>query len=224
MRAALLGPIPLVLAVATLACGPLRPPAIDPSGLADPTVAQPSPETDPPFDLLRYVRLDPPAPPPPAEPGLPARDPISVANCPFQWTPKDLHASVMVIPAKFAGRFLNPLYQSACACSRPGERLFFTARVVPELGQITIKTAAVAEPPTRVEPGVDACLAEFTKTVTFEPFEMGSDSDVVCPEPPPKEKKMGPPFFRPPRMVGCGGSSHRSTIVYPLLVDRSAGG
>jgi hypothetical protein len=137
----------------------------------------------------------------------------------MHWTPAPLSASVLHFPKELAGRFMIPLYEAACACTRPGDRLSLVARIVPELGEITITTATRDNPKTRAEPNVDMCIATVRAGRTFEPFELGSD--VICPEPLPPKTKMGPPFFRRPRLVGCDERPKTSLIVYPLLVDRS---
>lgn len=222
MRRASIGTL-FLLGTATLACAPLRPPALDPSGLADPAAADGEPDAGASLDAGR-----PSLPPESATvpsvkneepPPIARREPIAVAGCPLRWTPKPLHASVLSLPAEMAARFMVPLYEAACACTRPGDRLALVARIVPELGEITVATAARDEPAARVEPGVDACLAAVRAGRTFETFELGSD--VVCPEPPPPPRSPGPPFFRAPRMAGCGGGPSRSLIVYPLIVDRT---
>lgn len=205
-----------LLVAAGLACAPPRPPAIDPSGLADPSMAA----SEEPI-LAEDGRSAPPAVPapasPPEPPPIPPRAPLSIAGCPLKWTPAPLRASVLHLPKEIAGRFMIPLYEAACACTRPGDHLSLVARIVPERGELTITTAARDEPKTRAEPGVDACLAAVRKGQTFETFELGSD--VVCPDPPPPQPGKGPPFFRAPRLAGCDGPK-TSLIVYPVVLDR----
>lgn len=196
----------------------MKPPAIDPSGLADPAVLQ-SLDDGSSFDLLAGVHLDPPAPAPAPAPPIPPRAPVSTAGCPMHWTPAPLRASVLHFPKELAGRFMIPLYEAACACTRPGDRLTLIARIVPELGEITVTTTAGRNPETRAEPNVDTCMATARGGKTFEPFELGSD--VVCPEPPPAKTKMGPPFFQRPRLVGCDDRPKTSLLTMSLLFDRS---
>jgi len=219
MRRSLVLGAPLV--ALGLACAPPRPPAIDPSGLADPSVAASEEPT-----VAEERRIAPPvvlpAPTsPPEPPPSPPRAPLSTAGCPLKWTPTSIGASVIHIPKEIAGRFMIPFYEAACACTRPGDHLSLVARVVPELGELTITTAARDEPKTRAEPGVDACLAAVRRGQTFEAFELGSD--VVCPDQPPPQTTKGPPFFRAPRLAGCNKPT-RSLIVYPLFVDRRSEG
>lgn len=170
----------------------------------------------------------PPVEPPPAASSAPSpiedtpppvtpRAPVSTADCPFHWTPHELSASVLRLPAEFAGRFMNPLYDAACACVRPGEHVYMVAHIVPERGTIEAVTGDRADLPTHADPSIDACFAAVFGAKTFEPFEVGSD--VVCPEEPPPTK--GPPFFRPPRLANCPAPGKQTTkIVYPLVVDR----
>ncbi|MDI1434456.1 hypothetical protein [Polyangium sorediatum] len=185
----------MMLSALGLACSPTRPPAVEPPPAAS---AAPSPAEDP-------------APP------VTPRAPVSTAGCPFRWTPREIGASVLRLPAAYAGRFMNPLYDVACACVRPGEHVYMVARIVPERGTIEAVTADRNDPPTRADPSIDACFAAVLGTTTFEPFEVGSD--VVCPDDPPPTK--GPPFFRPPRPANCPARGQQtSKIIYPLLVDR----
>jgi hypothetical protein len=129
----------------------------------------------------------------------------------------------MRIPMAFAARFMVPLFDAACVCSRAGDHLAIVARILPEDGKLTAVTRSSSNDPTlQPDPSVDGCLASVLEKVSFETFEVGSD--VVCIEPPAAkpEPRSGPPvsFMKPPRMVGCGGSQQKSKIVYPLQVDR----
>lgn len=158
---------------------------------------------------------------PEADAPIPPRRPVPVAECPLHWTPKDIRASVMTIPAAVAGRFMNPLMNAACACMRPGERAYIVATILPERGEIGAVTADRQTPETSADPSIDACFAEVLGKTTFETFEVGSD--VVCdePAPPPSPNTKGPPFFRAPRRADCPEpGTQTSKIVYPLLVER----
>jgi hypothetical protein len=137
----------------------------------------------------------------------------------MKWKPASLTAFHMVLPAEIAGRFMVPLHEAACACTRPGDHLHLVARIVPERGEISLATAANEAHGIRPDPSVDGCLAAARKGKSFEPFEV--PSDVVCPEVDPPKKELGPPFFRAPRLAGCGGP-RTSLIMYPLRVDRRA--
>lgn len=201
-----------LLGAAGLACTPMMPPSLDASGLAEPTTAAPDERPIPPGAGATPTPV-PASEPPPIAP----RDPIGTVGCPLKWTPAPLHASVLHLPAEIAGRFMIPLHEAACACTRPGDHLSLVARIVPERGEITITTATRAEQETRAEPNVDACFARVTRDRRFEAFELGSD--VVCPDEPKPEPRRGPPFFRAPRRAGCQRPA-TSLIVYPLLVDR----
>lgn len=201
-----------LLGVAGLACAPMRPPAMDASGLADPAFAASEERTSP-----RVAEIAQPAALAPAPPPIPPREPISTAGCTMTWTPAPLQVSVLYLPKEIAGRFMIPLHEAICACTRPGDHLSLVARIVPERGEITITTAARDELKTRAEPNVDACFAMVTRDRTFETFELGSD--VVCPHEPAPEPRRGPPFFRAPRRPGCEKPA-TSLIVYPLIVDR----
>ncbi|MDI1445602.1 hypothetical protein [Polyangium sp. 6x1] len=186
----------MMLPALGLACTPARPPAAEPPAAS----SAPSPTE---------------APSPPVTP----RAPVSTAGCPFQWTPREIGASVLRLPAAYAGRFMNPLYGAACACVRPGEHVYMVARIVPERGTIEVVTADRDDLPTRADPSIDACFTTVLGATTFEPFEVGSD--VVCPEEPPPPPRKGPPFFRPPRLANCPARGEQtSKIIYPLRVDR----
>jgi hypothetical protein len=201
-----------LLGAVGLACAPVIPPERNASDLGDPSMAAPDE-----LAISRADRPEPPSVPAPEAPPLPPRDPVSTAGCPMKWTPAPLHGGVLHLPKEIAGRFMIPLYEAACACTRPGDHLSLVARIVPERGEITITTARRDDPKTRDEPSVDACFAMLTKDKPFETFELGSD--VVCPDQPQPKPHMGPPFFRAPRLVGCGKPA-TSLIVYPLIVDR----
>lgn len=205
----------------------MRPPVVNMTAESDGSVAAPAAEG---LKEVQVARPQPQAPPAatPAEPPKPQgppllepREPISTAQCPMRWTPTSLHASVIVYPAEIAGRFIQPMFDAACACTREGERVLLLARVVPERGEMTIETAVRTDPETRVEPNVNQCITTFMKGKKFEPFEV--PSDVVCPD----EPKIDPPprgtsFFKPPRRAGCQKSNTAtSLIVYPLLVNRA---
>ncbi|MDI3290170.1 hypothetical protein [Polyangium sp. 15x6] len=188
--------VSMMLPALGLACSSTRPPVEPPP----PAASAPAPTEDP---------------PPPVTP----RAPVSTADCPFHWTPHEIGASVLRLPAEYGGRFMNPLYDAACACVRPGEAVYIVARIVPERGTIEAVTGDREDLPTHADPSIDACFAAVLGATTFEPFEVGSD--VVCPEEPPPPPSKGPPFFRPPRLANCPARGEQtSKIVYPLLVDR----
>jgi hypothetical protein len=218
MRAAVLGVLS-VIGAAALGCTPVRPAALDPSGLADPSLRPDeeavTPRQPPPPQAA-------PAPPPAPEPPPPVvpRAPAPIAGCPLKWTPQDLHASVIIFPKTYVARFMEPIYAAMCQCTRPGDHLFLTGRIVTGTGEIALRTAAQPDFQTKEDPSVDACFAGVLRTPVFETFLVPSDS--VCekaPEPPPKQK-MGPPFFRFPRRTGCSEGPGSTTIVYPFHVDR----
>jgi hypothetical protein len=126
---------------------------------------------------------------------------------------------VLILSKEYAGRFMNPLYDAACACVRPGEHVYVVARIVPERGTIEVATGDHVDLSTHSDPSIDACFAAVLGTTTFETFEVGSD--VVCPEEPPPPPRRGPPFFRPPRLANCPEQGRQSSkIIYPLFVDR----
>lgn len=201
-----------LLGTAAVACAPPRPPPMDALGVTDPNMAASDK-----LPMPHVARIEPPAVPEPVPPSIPPRDPVSTAGCPMKWTPAPLRASVLYLAPEMAGRFMIPLYEAACACTRPGDHLSLVARIVPERGEITITTATRAEPMMRADPGVDACLAVAMRGRRFEAFQLGSD--VVCPEQPRPKPRMGPPFFRAPRLAGCEEPA-TSLIVYPIVVDR----
>lgn len=183
-----------------LACTSTGSPAKTSAEPAAPAVAAaPSPVEDPPASTT-------------------PRAPVSTAGCPFQWEPRDLGASVVRIPKELAGRFMNPLYDLACACVRPGEQVYIVARIVPEHGTTEATTVPREDIGTKADPSIDACISTVLGPTRFEPFELGSD--VICPEPPPPPETKGPPFFRPPRLANCPQGPQTSKINYPLLVDR----
>lgn len=154
-----------------------------------------------------------PAPPEPGE---------VTAPCPFSWSPRELRASVLVIPEERAGRMMRPLYGALCACTRPGQSLYVVARMVPERGEVTAQTAERADLEARASARIDACLAARLEGRQYEPFEVGSD--VVCEEAPPQEpppRGPGEPKpFQPPRPACAGAPAGTTKISYPVHVDR----
>lgn len=162
----------------------------------------------------------PPAPPAPVV----ARAPASVEGCSFRWVPKDMHASVIVIPKEYAGRFMVPLFDALCACSRPGDHLAVSGFI--NTGDGTIRAGTFARPDEGIsaDAGVDMCLSTFLTNTRFESF--GIPSDVVCtPEPEPQAKADNKPsdmpisFFKPARRPGCEPATG-GRITYPVLLDR----
>lgn len=194
---------------------------LDPSGLADPAWTEQDPSAA--FGLRAGRETAPspsPDPPPPAPAPAEPRAPVSPTGCPFRWVPKAFHASVLAFPASLAGRFMVPLLDAACACTRPGDHVHIVARIRTLPGDITAVTAARADPAVAPHAGIDTCLATVLADVQFEGFEVGSDVVCLGPPPDPPKTNMGPPFFRFPRAAGCPSGPQSATIVYPVLVDR----
>jgi hypothetical protein len=207
------------LALTGIACGPLRPPALDPSGLADPAWTERDAFAEAALRVHVEAAPSPPPPPPALAPAEP-RSPVSPSGCPFRWVPKDLSASVLRFPAALAGRFMVPIFDAACSCTRPGDHVMIVARVRTLPGDITAVTAARADPDVVAHPGIDACLSTVLGDWQFEGFEVGSDAVCSGPPPDPPKTSLGPPFFRFPRRAGCPTGPQSATIVYPVLVDR----
>src|SRR5262245_59194810 len=130
MHAAALGVL-LLIGAAGLCCAPVQSPALDPSGRTDPRLA-------PDEEAALPGRPPPPAPERP-KPIVP-RTPAPIAGCPLEWTPRDLHASVITFPKSFVARFMEPIYGAMCACTRPGDHLSLSARIVTGTGEIELRS------------------------------------------------------------------------------------
>ncbi len=176
---------------------PLRYP---PSAAAAPPPATPAPEPEP-------------TPPGPGE---------ATGPCPLEGTHRELHGSVFTLPAHLHDRMIAPIVRAACACTRPGQSILLVARFVPEIGEVTARTDERPEQRARASRSIDACLAGRLGAGLYEPFHVGSD--VICDPPPtpPAPRKPGEPaHFHAPRRAGCvPEEEQRTTIVYPLHVDR----
>ncbi len=205
------------------ACAPLRPPALDPGRPHDSEAPSPTAVASSLPKFVSDTNAQPPAPP------VVPRTPEPVADCPIRWQPKPLRASVIVIPEAYASRFMTPLFDAVCACSRPGDHLLVAARMHTGEGSVAALTGPREDEGIQANPSVDACLAEVLRGRPFEPFDVPSDS--LC-EPPPTGSQTPtkgneadsapaerPSSFRPPRRVGCSNQGS-ATIVYPVLVDR----
>lgn len=194
---------------------------LDPSGFADPGWTEHDLSTAAGLHAGPEAAPSPsPAPPPPAPAPAEPRAPVSPTGCPFRWVPKDLPASVLRFPAALAGRFMVPLLDAVCACTRPGDNVHIVARIRTLPGDITAVTAARADSGVAPHAGIDACLGMVLGDWQFEGFEVGSDVVCLGPPPDPPKTKAGPPFFRFPRTAGCPSGPQGATIVYPVLVDR----
>lgn len=197
--------------------------------MAPPTLDSGRPPDEPrgPAPVPATVTAAAPPAPPPAPAPVP-RAPLAIADCPLRWVPKGLQASVIILPADHVSRFMVPAFEALCACSRPGDHLAITLRVLTGTGELSLVTSPRSEPELPANPSVDACLSGVLAGKRFERFDV--PSDVVCDDAPAAPAAGRPPaaaepsvgpvsFFRPPRRVGCGESAG-ATIVYPLLVDR----
>jgi hypothetical protein len=173
----------------------------------------------------------PPAPPPGVAPPAIASGPepsppppgASLGACSLQWTPRDLGASVIHIPAELATRMMVPFYRALCACSRPGQSLLIVATMVPDRGEVTAHTEARPEIAARASVSIDACLARELGAGLFEPFPLRGD--VICDPPPvtPVRRPGEPAPIWVPRRAGCGNGDTEASfarIGYPVHVDR----
>ena len=115
----------------------------------------------------------PPVEEPEATPPAPGE---ATTPCPLRWAPRELHGSVLTLPAELHGRMVAPLIRAACACTRPGQSVMLAARIVPGLGEVTAKTADRPDQRARESRSIDACLARELGAARFEPFHIGSDS------------------------------------------------
>ncbi len=211
MRSGLPGAMVAVGAL-ILGCGA---PALEAAGLDDGIPLRVPPRPAPPPPPVEEPEATPPAP---VAPGTPA------SPCPLQWTPKELHGSVFVLPAELNGRMMIPLYRALCACTRPGQRLAMVARLVPEHGEVTAQTVDRPDEGARASRSIDACLATELGAGRYPPFSIGSDPIVHCDPPPAPSPPGSPPeprHLQAPRPVGCGPEEDRFTIItMPLHVDR----
>jgi hypothetical protein len=148
----------------------------------------------------------------------------TTSPCPLQWTPHELHLSVIVLPAELHGRLMTPLFRALCACTRPGQSIAVVARMVPEHGEVTAQTADRPEQHARPSRSIDACLARELGGARYEPFRVGSDLVVTCDPPPPGTAARSPgqpAHLSAPKRAGCVPEEERfTTITYPLHVDR----
>lgn len=134
----------------------------------------------------------------PFTPALAGRVPlVDITSCPMrEWSPGEVRRSI-IISAENSRAVFAPVSDAVCRCTRPGDRLGVTLRIMPERGEVSMDAPD--------HPAVAACLTSLSPA-SFAAFTVGSDCVDCGPHP------LDP--SRPP-------VTPSATVVYPLLVDRT---